>query len=104
MGIEKLGPDVLHLPYIYNRRKDETHKMLHRFVALMEDYYVSPTLKEQNLNNRIDAESARISDVSKVNRKGLNAPAPNVHYYERPYAANINAPNGATGAMFSVLA
>ncbi len=104
MGIEKLGPDVLHLPYIYNRRKDETHKMLHRFIALREDYFASSNLQEQNVNARIAAESAKITDISKVNRKGLNAPAPNVHFYERPYAVNINTPSGATGAMFSVLA
>ena len=101
MGIDKIGPNVMHTPHI--RPKDETHKMLHRHNHLREDSYVRSTISEQDENMRIKAESARISDMNKVNREGLNAPAPNVHYYEGSYKGSSLYHNKIGGKIFDVV-
>lgn len=101
MGIDKIGPNIIHTPHIHP--KDETHKMIHRHNNLREDSYTKAAVSEYDENMRIKTESVRISDMNKVNRKGLNAPAPNVHHYGGSYKEGILFHKEIGGKIFDVI-
>lgn len=102
MGIEKIGLNAVHIPRV--RPKDETHKMIQRSNAVREDAYMHVKWSQENENQRLKAESFRISDINKINRQGMNAPAPNVHHYERPYKSNIPHYKQDVGTAYDILA
>lgn len=102
MGTERIGLNTVYVPTV--RPKDETHKMIQRNSSVREDAYIHAKWSQENENMRLKAESFRISDINKINRQGINAPAPNVHYYERPYKSNIPHYMQDVGTVYDILA
>lgn len=102
MGIEKIGLNVVNT--IEPKPRNYVQKSIRIEEARREDTYLSIQWSKTAEQQRLIAESERISDINKINSNGQRSPAPNVPYTKGIYRDEITYFKRDTGNLYDIVA